>query len=94
MADYRLYLLNSEGHITRATDLSAETDAEALVRARAMAKDRPIELWEGARCVLAWSANASSAGAPGVAGATQKPDAPAPHRTAATRAVSRASSAS
>ena len=59
MSGYRIYFLNGEGHINRAADLFAETDQEALDRARALSEGRPIEIWEGARCVLAWPANSS-----------------------------------
>jgi hypothetical protein len=70
MASYRLYFLNDAGHIIGAADLFADTDSEALSRALDIAMGRPVELWQAARRVLAWPANASSAHPPGAAEAS------------------------
>ena len=46
MKDYRLYLLDRfSGHIDEVREFAAETDDEALRRARALNGDRAMELW-------------------------------------------------
>ena len=56
MTDYRLYLLDIEGHIRRAVDLECEDDGEAVETARRQVKDAPMELWQGARVVRKFDA--------------------------------------
>jgi hypothetical protein len=51
MADYRLYMLNLDGHILRAADLKARDDDEAIARLRARGEPTDIELWCGKRRV-------------------------------------------
>jgi hypothetical protein len=47
--DYRLYVLDLNGHILSAADFRAENDAEARQRAIAAATTQRIDLWQGAR---------------------------------------------
>jgi hypothetical protein len=50
MRDYKLYLLDQNGHIQSAVDLQCEDDADAIQLAESLV-DGPMELWEGARVV-------------------------------------------
>jgi hypothetical protein len=77
MLSYRLYFLNNEGHIVRASELSAETDQQAIYQAQQASNGAPTELWEGARCILPWPA-ASSREPPDVAEASQQSSAVSP----------------
>ena len=51
MADYRLYLLDPEGRISRSIELQRETDAEALREAASHAHTHGMELWQRDRRV-------------------------------------------
>ena len=46
MADYRLYLLDPEGHVARSIELQRETDAEALREVSSLAYTYGMELWQ------------------------------------------------
>lgn len=49
MADYRLYLLDARGRITRAVEFACEGDVEALQRGAILSQGQPAELWQRAR---------------------------------------------
>jgi hypothetical protein len=49
MRDYRLYLLDSTGHIRRAVELACDDDEDAVARADAARQGLPAELWQRAR---------------------------------------------
>lgn len=51
MADYRIYLIDEAGHVQRAMDLQAESDAEAMAAARDRAAGQRHEVWSGTRLV-------------------------------------------
>ncbi|HYD11462.1 MAG TPA: hypothetical protein VEC11_01300 [Allosphingosinicella sp.] len=51
MADYRLYLLNDDGHIFWARDIDADSDEAALEMARAEGHQHDVEVWQGRRKV-------------------------------------------
>ena len=46
MADYRLYILDAQGRITRAIELQRETDAEAVREASSLDHLHGMELWQ------------------------------------------------
>ena len=54
--DYRVYLLDSEGHIVSGQCISAPTEAEVRERAAMLAKGRSYELWQGAKMVGTFAA--------------------------------------
>jgi len=51
MPDYRLYMLNSNGHIVDAVNLSCDDDVQATELAFEAARTRDVELWQGGRRV-------------------------------------------
>ena len=57
MSSYRLYIVSG---ITRrfepAQELDAEDDEHAIAVAEMARADRPAELWQGSRMVMAWIA--------------------------------------
>ena len=58
MADYRLYCLDGDGHIGLADWIQANTDEEALQKARGLRPDaRECEVWLEKRLVGKISAN-------------------------------------
>ena len=46
MAEYRLYCLDGAGRITRAEEIEATGDEEAIMIARALKKRVRCELWQ------------------------------------------------
>jgi hypothetical protein len=46
MADYRLYLLDSDGHFYSAVALICADDAEAMEQAKQLADGHAVELWQ------------------------------------------------
>jgi hypothetical protein len=48
MPEFRAFELTREGHVISAIDLHCN-EAEAKARARKLATDAPVELWEGPR---------------------------------------------
>jgi hypothetical protein len=58
MLSYRLYFLGREGRITRAVELECASDDEALRAVEEHADGRPMELWQQARKVRAYVAQA------------------------------------
>ena len=49
---YRMFSLNSFGRIAAvAASFQAIDDQDAIVQAQDMAKERPAEVWLGARCI-------------------------------------------
>jgi len=63
VADYRLYFLDSEGHIVKANEIRASGDREAIRAARRRALGKPADLWCGARQVALLEAKTAQAGA-------------------------------
>jgi hypothetical protein len=53
--NYRLYFLDPAGQVVSATDLTFETDADALIGAEfAAAGHQHLELWQGPRHLKTW----------------------------------------
>ncbi len=48
---YRVFVLNEDGHVTRAEVIDADNDADAAEQAQSFANDSPIELWDRGRKV-------------------------------------------
>ena len=46
MADYRLYLLDPDGHVARSIELQLETDEQALDAASGHQHAHGMELWQ------------------------------------------------
>ena len=46
MADYRIYLVDDDGHFYDVVPLDCEDDAKAVEQAKRLADARPIELWQ------------------------------------------------
>jgi hypothetical protein len=51
MQEYRVYLLDSEGHITSRIDLACEDEEVARQRAKQLVDGHAVELWQGARLI-------------------------------------------
>ena len=51
MKTYRVYLLDEAGHIRRAREMDCANDGEAIARARLLAAQQGVEVWERARLV-------------------------------------------
>jgi hypothetical protein len=52
MADYRVYVIDADGHITRPPAVvTCNTDRAAVEQARQMVGGQDFELWEGPRLV-------------------------------------------
>jgi hypothetical protein len=49
MKRYRAFVLSFEGSVVSVVELDCADDAEAMMRAKALVENRPVELWEGAR---------------------------------------------
>lgn len=63
MPEYKLYRLDGAKRIARAADvLSADSDDDALAAARALAKSRSFEVWQGRRLVATIPAGAKANG--------------------------------
>jgi hypothetical protein len=46
VAEYRAYLIGSDGHFCDAVPLICEDDAEAIVKAKQLVNGRDVELWQ------------------------------------------------
>jgi hypothetical protein len=46
MADYRVYVIGSDGHFYRSVPLDCPNDAEAAERAREILDGHDVELWQ------------------------------------------------
>jgi hypothetical protein len=46
MADYRAYLVDSDGHFYEAVALVCADDAEAIQKAKQLVDNREVELWQ------------------------------------------------
>ena len=46
MADYRAYLVDEDGHFCEAIPLVCAEDAEAIEKARPLALNQDVELWQ------------------------------------------------
>jgi hypothetical protein len=52
MNEYRIYVMDREGHIKRPPEIVAyATDEEAVTRARKLLNGMPVEVWLGAKRV-------------------------------------------
>jgi hypothetical protein len=51
MADYRLYVIGSDGHFIRVVDLRCADDKTAIEAARQFIGDHALELWQQDRLV-------------------------------------------
>jgi hypothetical protein len=51
MADYRAYLVDENGHFWKAVPLVCSDDAEAITKARPLAANQGVELWQLDRMV-------------------------------------------
>jgi hypothetical protein len=51
MAEYRAYLVGSDGHFIGVKPLVCENDAEAIESAKGLVDSHDIELWSGQRFV-------------------------------------------
>lgn len=51
MEEYRVYEMEDDGHIVKATPLICSDDHEAIARARELAGMRVVEIWSGERFV-------------------------------------------
>ncbi len=60
MADYRLYLLNRQGRISRALPLVCESDDHAVEEVFAYPHNDGMELWQLDRLVRKFAPNPSS----------------------------------
>jgi hypothetical protein len=61
MPDYRLYFLDSDGHIKRAVELHCASDAEAIAAVEQHRDGRAMELWDRARVVRKFAATRADA---------------------------------
>ena len=52
MAEYRAYLVDSDGHFSEAVPLICADDAEAMEKAKPLAVGHDVELWQLDRKVL------------------------------------------
>jgi hypothetical protein len=52
MANYRAYLIGSDGHIARAEPIPCDNDAQAIAAAKRLVGEHGIELWDGTRIVI------------------------------------------
>jgi hypothetical protein len=57
MPEYRLYCLDGAGKITKAHDISANSDEDALMIARSKKMPMRCELWQRSRLVAKLPAN-------------------------------------
>ena len=46
MADYRVYLMDMDGHIFKSVELTCADDAEAIEQALGLAVGHDVELWQ------------------------------------------------
>ena len=52
MPDYRIYVLNPQGHIAEPPQIvTCDTDQAATEQARQLLEDRDFEVWQGPRLV-------------------------------------------
>ncbi|MDI1263121.1 MAG: hypothetical protein PS018_07685 [bacterium] len=52
MAEYRIYVIGSDGHIVSARPLICDDDEQAIERANADLAGQPVEIWSGDRFVI------------------------------------------
>jgi hypothetical protein len=52
MAEYRAYVIGSDGHIVSATELVCENDEAAIAEVKTLLLDRTIEIWSRDRFVI------------------------------------------
>jgi hypothetical protein len=55
MAEYRAYLIGSDGHFYDAIPLTCADDAEAIEMAKLLAIDHDVELWQRDRKIGTFS---------------------------------------
>jgi len=51
MAHYRAYIMDGDGHISKAIDLVLKNDVEAIEAAKQLVDGHAVELWEQTRKV-------------------------------------------
>jgi hypothetical protein len=51
VAEYRAYLIGSDGHFKSSRSFVCDTDENAIVWAKQMVGQQPAELWSGTRLV-------------------------------------------
>jgi hypothetical protein len=51
MADYRVYIVGSDGHFFNSVPLECADDAEAIEHAKQLVDGHDVELWQRARKV-------------------------------------------
>jgi hypothetical protein len=51
VAAYRAYFVNSDGHFERFRAFVCDTDENAIVWAKQLMDQQPVELWSGTRMV-------------------------------------------
>jgi len=51
MQQYRIYCLNDEGRFSKAEEIEAANDGEAMAQARALHHDGICEVWQAGRLV-------------------------------------------
>jgi hypothetical protein len=55
MAEYRAFLVGSDGHFYDAVPLICEDDTEAIVKAKQLVNGRDVELWQLDRKIATFS---------------------------------------
>ena len=55
LLEYRVYILDADGHIIGCVPLICRDDVEARVKAERLVNGHDIELWNGARRVIRFS---------------------------------------
>ena len=52
MAEYRAYVIGSDGHIVSATGLVCENDAAVIAQVRETLHEQTVEIWSGTRFIV------------------------------------------
>jgi hypothetical protein len=52
MHEYRAYTIGPDGRIFKAEPMVCDSDDEAIIRGRVLAKEHAIEIWSGDRFVI------------------------------------------
>ena len=59
MPDYRIYVLDREGHIRMAQAICYQDDLDALAETERLSRRESIEIWEGSRIVARVNPNSA-----------------------------------
>lgn len=62
MAHYRAYILDPDGHISKAIDLVHKNDAEAIEAAKQLVNQFDVELWQQERRIALFESPVIPAG--------------------------------